>query len=101
MFEIIWSLRSNIENYIKIDFYLMRGYAQCAADSVCMGGTKTQIPLPHSGLEFTKKIHFLGSGGFQNSKTYQANFVQVTPISDFSIGIIQSDTINDCARPAP
>ena len=29
--EIIWSLRTNLENYRKIDFYLMRGYAQCAA----------------------------------------------------------------------
>ena len=28
--EIIWSLRTNLENYRKIDFYLMRGYAQCA-----------------------------------------------------------------------
>ena len=30
IFVIIWSLRTNIEIYIKIDFYLMRGYAQCA-----------------------------------------------------------------------
>ena len=30
IFVTIWSLRTNIEIYIKIDFYLMRGYAQCA-----------------------------------------------------------------------
>ena len=29
--DIIWSLRTNLENYRKIDFYLMRGYAQCAS----------------------------------------------------------------------
>ena len=34
IFVIIWSLRTNIEIYIKIDFYLMRGYAQCATLSV-------------------------------------------------------------------
>ena len=30
IFVTIWSLRTNIEIYIKIDFYLMREYAQCA-----------------------------------------------------------------------
>ena len=30
IFVIIWSLRTNIEIYIKIYFYLMREYAQCA-----------------------------------------------------------------------
>ena len=29
IFVIIWSLRSTIEVHMKIDFYLMRGYAQC------------------------------------------------------------------------
>ena len=30
IFVTIWSLRTNIEIYIKIDFHLMREYAQCA-----------------------------------------------------------------------
>ena len=33
-FVIIWSLRTNIEIYIKINFYLMRGYAHCAAAGI-------------------------------------------------------------------
>ena len=33
IFVIIWSLRTNIEIYMKIDFYLMRGYAQCASSN--------------------------------------------------------------------
>ena len=32
IFVTIWSLRTNIEIYTKIDFYLMRVYAQCAGD---------------------------------------------------------------------
>ena len=39
IFVIIWSLRTNIEIYIKIYFYLMREYAQCATVHpwFCMG----------------------------------------------------------------
>ena len=62
--------------------------------SVCMGGTKTQIPHPGGPRGFQNQKsptpgppgdsahqipHPLGGGGFQNSIIYQANFVHVIP----------------------
>ena len=47
IFVIIWSLRATIEIYIKIDFYLMRGYAQCASQTFDSFRPATYLPRHH------------------------------------------------------
>ena len=47
IFVIIWSLRTNIEIYIKIDFYLMREYAQCATTEKRAVGRRPEFNFYH------------------------------------------------------